>query len=117
FSNTEDGDLTDIEILEEDIIKAIGGLNMNSSAGPDGIPAIFLINTKDSIATPLKLILRKSLDEGKIPDLFKLAYVTPIHKGGSKLKPEQYLPVSLTSHVMKIFERVVKRNIMKHLIE
>ncbi|CAL4064871.1 unnamed protein product, partial [Meganyctiphanes norvegica] len=60
---------------------------------------------------------RKSLDEGKIPDLFKLAYVTPIHKGGSKLKPEQYRPVSLTSHVMKIFERVVKRNIMKHLIE
>ncbi|CAL4251641.1 unnamed protein product [Meganyctiphanes norvegica] len=90
---------------------------MNSSAGPDGIPAKFLINTKDSIATPLKLILRKSLDEGKIPDLFKLAYVTPIHKGGSKLKPEQYRPVSLTSHVMKIFERVVKRNIMKHLIE
>ena len=90
---------------------------MNSAAGPDGIPAIFLINTKISIANPLKMILRKSLDEEKIPDIFKLAYVTPIHKGGSKLKPEQYRPVSLTSHVMKIFERVIKRNIMKHLTE
>ena len=116
-NNIEDGDLNDIELTEKDIIDAIGELNMNSAAGPDGIPAIFLINTKISIANPLKMILRKSLDEEKIPDIFKLAYVTPIHKGGSKLKPEQYRPVSLTSHVMKIFERVIKRNIMKHLTE
>ncbi|CAL4191003.1 unnamed protein product, partial [Meganyctiphanes norvegica] len=40
----------------------------------------------------------------------------PIHKGGSKLKPEQYRPVSLTFHAMNIFERVIKRNIIKHLI-
>ena len=46
-----------------------------------------------------------------------MAYVTPIHKGGSKQKPEQYRPVSLTSHIMKIFERVIKKKIMSHLIE
>ncbi|CAL4068282.1 unnamed protein product, partial [Meganyctiphanes norvegica] len=40
-----------------------------------------------------------------------------IHKRGSKLKPEQYCPVSFTSHVMKIFERMIKRNIMMHLNE
>ena len=49
--------------------------------------------------------------------MFKMAYVTPIHKGGSKQKPEQYRTVSLTSHIMKIFERVIKKQIMKHLIE
>ena len=117
FNNIEEGDLTDIEILDKDIIDAIGELKMNSAAGPDGIPAILLIKTKPTIVEPLKIILRKSLDEEQIPDLFKLAYVTPIHKGGSKLNPEQYRPVSLTSHVMKVFERVIKKNIMKHLIE
>ena len=117
FYDIEVEDLTDIEIIEDDITEAIGKMKMNSAAGPDGIPAIFLIKTKYSIAAPLKIILRKSLDEGKIPDIFKLAYVTPIHKGGSKLKPEQYRPVSLTSHVMKIFERVIKRHILKHLIQ
>ena len=40
--------------------------------------------------------------------MFKMAYVTPIHKGGSRQKPEQYRLVSLTSHIMKIFERVIK---------
>ena len=49
--------------------------------------------------------------------VLKMAYVTPIHKGGSKLKPEQYRPVSLTSHIMTIFERVNKVNIVKHFIE
>merc|ERR1712121_189958 len=60
-------------------------------------------------------INRKSIDEGKIPDIFKLAYFTPIHKGGSRQKPEQYRPVSLTSHVMKVFERVIKTKIIEHL--
>ena len=63
------------------------------------------------------MMLRKSTDEGKIPDVFKLAYITTIHKGGSRQKPEQYRPVSLTSHVMKIFERVVKKKIVKHLVD
>ena len=63
------------------------------------------------------MLLRKSIDEGKIPEIFKMAYITPIHKGGSKQKPEQYRPVSLTSHIVKVFERVIKKKIMAHLIE
>ena len=71
--DNEDEDLSDIDILEDDIIEEIGKMNMNSAAGPDGIPAIFLIKTKYSIAAPLKIILRKCLDEEKISDIFKLA--------------------------------------------
>ena len=75
---------------------------MRTRAGLDGIPAIFLIKTKEAIAVPLALILRKkSLDEGKIPDIFKMAYISLVHKGGSKQKPEQYRPVSLTSHITR----------------
>merc|ERR1712240_853694 len=67
-------------------------------------PAISLINTKEYIKLPLKIMLRKSIDEGKTPEVFKLAYVTPLHKGGSKMNPSNYRPVSLTSHIMKVFE-------------
>ena len=111
-----DSDLVDIDITEKDIIDAINDLDENSSAGPDEVPAIFLKKTKETIAKPLKFILRKSLDDGIIPDIFKLAHITPIHKGGAKTKPEQYRPVSLTSHIMKIFERVIKKNILAHLV-
>ena len=116
FDDSNEGDLTDIEFDRKSIEDAIDELNENSSAGPDGIPAIFLKKTKETISKPLALLLRKSIDEGKIPEIFKLAYVTPIHKGGTRQKPEQYRPVSLTSHIMKVFERVIKKKIMSHLI-
>ena len=80
-----EGDISDIEIIKEDVSKAIGKLKKNSAAGPDGVPAVFLINTKECIKLQLKIILRKSMDEGKIRDVFKLAHVTPLHKGGSKM--------------------------------
>ena len=89
FNDTEQDDLTDIDVTELLIKNAIGELNENSSAGPDDVPALFLIKTKDSLAFPLKILLRKSLDEGIIPDIHKLANITPIHKGGAKTKPEQ----------------------------
>ena len=49
INDTKEGDLTDIDFNEEDIAKAIDKLNKNSAAGPDGIPTIFLINTKNTL--------------------------------------------------------------------
>merc|ERR1711989_103155 len=95
----------------EQILKKIPHINMG------GVPAVFLINTKEYIKLPLKIMLRKSIDEGKISDVFKLAYVTPLHKGGSKMNPAKYGPISLTSHIMKVFERVIKMHLIKHLQE
>merc|ERR1712082_326651 len=117
FDEVNEGDLHDIEVTRKKVEDAIDDLDENSSAGPDGIPAIFLKKTKKAISRPLALLLRKSIDEGKIPEIFKMAYITPIHKGGSKQKPEQYRSVSLTSHIGKVIERVIKKKIMAHLIE
>ena len=46
-----------------------------------------------------------------------MAYITPIHKGGSRRKPGNYRPVSLTSHIMKVFEKIIKKNIVEYLEE
>ena len=74
-----------------------------------GYPKIFLKKTKKAISRPLALWLRKSIDEGAILEVFEIAYVTPIYKGGSKQKPEQYRPLSSTSHIMKVFEWIIKK--------
>ena len=82
FEDILEGELTDIEITENEIIEAINKLDENSAAGPDGVSAYILIKAKEVIAKPLLIIMRKSLDESKIADVMKLAYITPIHKVG-----------------------------------
>ena len=114
---TEDNlaNLNDIVFSEDDIIEAIGELSNNASAGPDGFPAILLKELKDVLAKPLYLLWRHSLDESICPDKAKENTITPIHKGDSTAIAANYRPVALTSHLVKIFEKVLRKKIVQYL--
>ena len=113
----QDLDLADIPFTQEDIIKACGELRSESAAGADGIPANLLKLCKNEFAKPLYLLWRCSLDHGCIPSDLLLVLICPVHKGGSRGIPKNYRPVALTSHVVKVFERVVRRVLVHHLEE
>ena len=49
------------------------------------------------------------MDHGVIPPDLLLVTVCPVHKGGSRASPKNYRPVALTSHLTKVFERVLRR--------
>ena len=66
---------------------------------------------------PFTTMGQNSLKSGDIPDVYKLAFITQIHKPGSiRSSPENYRPVSLTSHIVKTFERVIKSS-LQNLLE
>ena len=96
-------------MTENDIIEAIGELKCNSACGPDGIPAILLKASADELAYPLQSLWNESHQTGIVPDYYKMAYVTPIYKKGSKALASNYRPVSLTSHVVKVYERFIRK--------
>ena len=52
FNDFDEDDLCDIEFEEKDIENAIKDLEENSTAGPDGLPAIFLKKTKKQYQNP-----------------------------------------------------------------
>ena len=52
--------------------------------------------------------MNKSLKTGEIPDVWKEAMITPIFKGGKKEMPSNYRPVSLTSQIAKLLERILR---------
>ena len=60
--------------------KIIVNLKESSAPGPDNLHPKVLIECADTLAQPLFEIFRESLDEGILPDVWKLAYVTPIYK-------------------------------------
>ena len=85
------------------------------AAGPDGIPTRVLKICAAQLTKPLTILFKRSLQLGKLPSEWKRAKITPIFKKGSKSKAENYRPVSLTSQVCKILERVILKHIKSHL--
>ena len=110
-----DTSLSDIEFTEDDIVKACSELKAASAAGADGIPSALLKNCRNELKRPLFLLWRSSLDAGIIPTDLLLVLVSPVHKGGSRGAAKNYRPVALTSHIVKVFERVVRRALVSHL--
>ena len=109
--------LNDINFNEDDIESAIDELRMNSAAGLEGYPAILLKECKHALAKPLYILWRRCLDIGKVPSLLKKAVITPIYKGKGKSCPANYRPVALTSHLIKIIEKVIRKNIVNFMDE
>ena len=90
-------------------------LKMLDLLGPDGVPASLLKSCKKELSKPLYQLWRSSLDNGCIPDELLLVFVSPMHKGGSKGVAKNYRPVALTSHLIKVFERVFRRELVQHI--
>lgn len=107
--------LSDIVFNKTDIISCIDELRANAAPGIDGFPAILLKKCKLQLSDPLVYIWNESFKCGKIPSSLKQAIIAPLHKGGSKSSGKQYRPVALTSHIIKIFEKIVKQNVVKYL--
>ena len=113
----EEAKLDDVPFSPDDIEKACAELKDSSSAGPDGVPASLLKTCRKQLARPMHSLWRASMDTGAIPDELLLVLICPIHKGGSKGLPKNYRPVALTSHIIKVFERVLRKALVRHIEE
>ncbi|XP_047137559.1 uncharacterized protein LOC124814052 [Hydra vulgaris] len=92
-------------------------LDPNKSVGPDGVSPFVLKNCAFVLATPLSYIFTLSMQSVICPDDWKSAHITPLYKKGSKLNTSNYLPISLTSVVSKVMEKIVKDSMVQHLVQ
>ena len=107
--------ISNVQVTTKRMMDAMSEVNSNSSA-PDGdIPAKVLKDCRKSLCKPLVILWQNSFDKGIIPIQFKQQFITPIFKKGNKTDPANYRPVSLTSHVIKIFERVIRAQLVEFL--
>ena len=80
----------------------------NKSPGVGGIAPKLLMEAVEEISIPLARVINLSLKEGNVPFELKEANIISLFKKGSRNKSKNYRPVSLTSVICKLLERLIK---------
>ena len=78
---------------DELIVEVIKELSCNSAAGPDGVPVALLKNASVELAKPLNILFNHSIN----------------------MERSYYRPISLTSTIMKVLERIIRKQLVDFL--
>ena len=95
------------KVHEEEIKREIMNLNSKKATCHGAIPAKILKQFCNSYLPIITKIINESITEGTFPSELKLAKVTPVFKKLDCMNKENYRPISLLSHVSKVFERIL----------
>ena len=103
------------DITASELQQALRQLKKKKSPGPDGITNEMLTNLGTTAQSKLLEIFNLSWREGKLPQLWREAIMIPILKRGkNKSKAASYRPISLTSCVCKLMERIINKRMQWH---
>ena len=64
-----------------------------------------------SLAHPLSLLFQESYDTAVLPKQWKTSFITPVYKKGLKCSPDNYRPISITSAVCRVMEKMIAYHI------
>ena len=99
-------------ITPAELDKAISLLKNRKAPGPDKVHNEMLKNISNKGKTALLMLFNKTWNSGRVPKEWKTATITPILKKGKAADlPQSYRPISQTSCIGKIAERIVNRRL------
>ena len=107
--------IENIEISIKGIEGELKSLDKAKSGGPDEISCWVLKECAHELSKPLYIIMQESLNQGKLPESWKRANIVPLFKKGNRQEPLNYRPVSLTSVVCKIMEKIIRKSWIEYL--
>ena len=117
FEGNKSEHLGQLLVTPEMIAKKIKKMKDNNSPGVDEIPPKLLKKMVEQISTPLAKVFNLSIDEGIVPSEWKKANITSLFQNGSRNKPENYRPVSLTSVICKLLETLIRDHTVEFLVK
>ncbi len=110
-SSRQSSDGFAITFSEDDVRRELKRVNVRKAAGPDGITGHVLRSCADQLAGLFTSIFNESLATSVVPTSFKKSVIIPVPKNSKPSCLNDYRPVALTSTVMKVFERLLKKHI------
>jgi hypothetical protein len=104
--------IDEVQITPDEVRTELCALDTSKACGPDNITPFLLKNTADFISVPLCHLFNKSLS---FPFDWVSGNIVPVHKRNDKHNPCSYRPISLTSVLMKVFERIIHSHLVSVL--
>lgn len=90
-------------------------MDASKAAGRDGIRPAKVTRLAEVLVKTCAKLFNAQLDQGRLPtDRLQLT-VTPMRKGVDRDNWGSYMPVSLTSDMLKTLESIVRDGILNHL--
>jgi hypothetical protein len=100
-----------------EIVEATAQLQCKKSEDMNGLSMFFIKKFINILANPLYHVFYKSFEEGIFPSQLKIAKIVPIFKGGDRMSPNNYRPISLLPNFSKIIEKIVSNRLTYFLAE
>ena len=85
--------------------------------GPDQIHPMKFKECAIEFAIPLTKLFRETIKQRKIPYSWRFANISPIFKKGHRTLEFKYRPISQTSVIFKILERIIRDDFLGLIIE
>ncbi len=109
--------LSSITVTPVQVFQKLKNLPPKLSSGPDGLPSILLKKLASVLDVPLSKIFNASIEQGKIPDQWREATVSALHKKGEKNNAANYRPISLTCVSCRVLESIIADSLKIHLMD
>ena len=104
-------------IRPEELGKIMNKFKTSHSFGIDGVSSFFLKIGMPVLAPSLCSIFNTSISQGRFPENWKIARVSPIYKDGSTEDRSNYRPISVLPVVSRLFEKIVFDQVFNYFTE
>lgn len=98
----------------EEVLNALSGADVKKGAGPDLLAPLLFKRCAEVLAPPLTLIYEQCVSSGLFPGIWKMSYVVPIFKKGSKKEVANHRGVAIQSFAAKLLENLLDDQVTKH---
>jgi len=107
--------LSTVEFSPQEVFDHLSSIDISKACGPDAIPGFLLKAGAEFICSPLSFLFTTSMCTATLPKDWVTANVVPVFKRDDCSVVKNYRPISLTSLVIKIMERMIYSSIVSVL--